>query len=620
MVDALLVTPPFGDIGFPAIGVGLLAAAASREGFRCPVLYPSFDFAEEIGFDDYQAIVGALRSETLVGDWIFAEDLFGREIPDPAIYLRDVLQHFDRYGRTWSLVLAARSRASAFLDRAAARILELDAPVVGFSTTFHQTCAAVGIARRLKRSARPPLIVFGGANCEGEMGLALLRAFDCIDCVANGEGEAAFVELLRKARDGSWERDPPAGMATRHSPAWTEPRRLPMDDLPVPDYDDYFAALQRSPLRSRIPARLPFETARGCWWGEKHHCTFCGLNGNSMKFRSKTPERAFEELRALSLRYGTRNMSGVDNILDPGYLRTLMPRLAGARLGLELFYEVKANLRLDQLRTLFAAGIRKLQPGIESFSDEVLGLMRKGCTAFQNVQLLRWAAELGIQIDYNLICGFPGESDAAYAGILQLLPLLEHLEAPVGVSEVRLDRFSPFFSDPAAFGLSRLRPARGYFYVYPFSRSELIKLAYFFDFDYDEEPAGLRHLPAMEAIVLDWRAADARLAASFERESCHLTDARRCATAPEHRLGPLEASLLWSCDTARDTRALCDSPLGADRVETALRRLVADKLVHRSGRHHLSLPLFENREEARERSGLHAPAAAKASLPLAVVG
>jgi radical SAM superfamily enzyme YgiQ (UPF0313 family) len=38
------------------------------------------------------------------------------------------------------------------------------------------------------------------------------------------------------------------------------------------------------------------ETARGCWWGAKHHCTFCGLNQNDMAFRAKSPQCAMDEL------------------------------------------------------------------------------------------------------------------------------------------------------------------------------------------------------------------------------------------------------------------------------------------------------------------------------------
>ena len=55
-----------------------------------------------------------------------------------------------------------------------------------------------------------------------------------------------------------------------------------------------------------------------------------------------------------------------------------MPALAARRLHLELFYEVKANLKKAQVRLLRDAGVRVIQPGIESFSTRVLDIMRRG--------------------------------------------------------------------------------------------------------------------------------------------------------------------------------------------------------------------------------------------------
>ena len=57
-----------------------------------------------------------------------------------------------------------------------------------------------------------------------------------------------------------------------------------MDEVPAPDYDEYFDSLAVSPLQHDLlrDVRILYESARGCWWGEKNHCTFCGLNGSSM--------------------------------------------------------------------------------------------------------------------------------------------------------------------------------------------------------------------------------------------------------------------------------------------------------------------------------------------------
>ena len=83
----------------------------------------------------------------------------------------------------------------------------------------------------------------------------------------------------------------------------------------------------------------------------------------------------------------------------------------------------------------------------------------------------------------------------------QLLPLLVHLQPPASCAPIRLDRFSPFFTRAERFGLRRVRPTPAYYYVYPFGRRELARLAYFFDFDYpDGQPPRDYVLGVREAV------------------------------------------------------------------------------------------------------------------------
>lgn len=128
-----------------------------------------------------------------------------------------------------------------------------------------------------------------------------------------------------------------------------------------------------------------------------------------MAYRSKSAARALAELTYLANRYPDCGINAVDNILDMKYFKTFLKLLADGKREFGLFYEVKANLRKDQVKLLCEAGVKTIQPGIESFSDNVLRIMRKGVTALQNVQLLKWCTELGLKAVYNLIWGFPGK-------------------------------------------------------------------------------------------------------------------------------------------------------------------------------------------------------------------
>src|SRR5690242_3707131 len=119
MSRVLLVVPPFHQLFIPAIGVSLLKAALARVSIPCDVLYLNLKFAERIGAELYTRIAVGGHSTALVGEWLFAGDLFGDAAPDPQRYLDDVLlgHHGDAYDRTQTAQFAElRARVPTFLD------------------------------------------------------------------------------------------------------------------------------------------------------------------------------------------------------------------------------------------------------------------------------------------------------------------------------------------------------------------------------------------------------------------------------------------------------------------------------------------------------------------------
>src|SRR5262249_29162800 len=158
-----------------------------------------------------------------------------------------------------------------------------------------------------------------------------------------GEGEHIVPDLFRALLAG---KAPPAlpGLCFFEGDEhvvvpMTEAAPVTMDDVPVPNYDDYFADLARCSFDDtlRTAVFLSFESARGCWWGEISHCTFCGLNGASMAFRSKSPARVVDEIVGMAQRYGILDLHAVDNIIDPSYFTELMPAIAATGLDINLF-------------------------------------------------------------------------------------------------------------------------------------------------------------------------------------------------------------------------------------------------------------------------------------------
>jgi ribosomal peptide maturation radical SAM protein 1 len=605
-MDLLFAVLPFADCRHPSLGVSLLQAAVSARGFSSRVRYFNLDFAALAGPDDYLRVAEELPPEALVGEWFFADCVFGDQIPEARDYLGKVLAYFPAAEGFLANLLRLRGGREAFVDRCAREILDLNPRVVGFTTMFHQTCACLAVAARLKQAPDPPVVVFGGANCEGEMGEQLVRSFPWIDYVCTGEGDVVFPEFVERLLRGG-DADAVEGMVGRRT---VRPPTRPaavrnLEALPYPDFADYFAQIAASPLSGVVEPGLVVETSRGCWWGAKSHCTFCGLNGTNMAYRSKTPVRAVREIRTLAETYGVNHCFAVDNILDMRYIREVFPELAASGLGLQLVYEIKANLTYEQLSALKAGGIHSLQPGIESLSNEALRLMRKGCTGLQNIQFLRWCEELGILAMWNLLFGFPGESPEECERQADLIPKLVHLRPPSSGGRFRLDRFSPMYMRPADFGLSRVRPDFAYYYAFPLGRAELEKLAYHFAFDYDDgrDPRAYAKRLADEAarwarLYFKEPGRAPRLDLRRLGDAVVIEDTRPCAVAPVHRLEGLAARVYLLCDSARGLNGLVrelSGEAGEAAVRDALGALLAAGLMAEMDGHYLSLAVTRDR-------------------------
>lgn len=494
----LLVHMPWGALERPALGLSLLAAGLAARGVPCRTLYLNMLLADRLGADTCGWITHDLPHIAFAGEWLFTEALHGPDAARDAAFVQQVLRD------TWHLAEAdiarlvqARAAIAPFLVDAQRLVEAEQAELVGFTSTFEQNLASLALARRLKARRPALLTAFGGANWEGPMGRALHGAFPFVDLAFSGEADESFpaaLDVLARhrapgaARDAALARVP--GLVFRSGTGGSEAGApaVPvhaLDALPVPDYAPYFEARAASEAAVQVPPVLLFEASRGCWWGAKSHCTFCGLNGHSMGYRSKSAPRMLAELETLFARWPCPTVEAVDNILDMDYFGSVLPALERKPPPGPVFYEVKANLRRHHVAQLARAQVLRIQPGIESLSDHVLGLMRKGTTQLRNVQLLKWCREYGVAVDWNLLYGFPGETDADYDEMLALLPSIAHLQAPGACGPIRMDRFSPYFNEPESFGLTRVRPLPVYRFLYPgLADRELAQVANYFEFDY----------------------------------------------------------------------------------------------------------------------------------------
>ena len=573
--DVLLIVPPFQALKAPSFGVHLLQACGRKAGFRVQVLYANLLLASLLGEENYAKVsgepgesfagerffarcafalppLGRRASRIFESDWLVGPNKDWEIVPD-----RDC--HYSGKRITLPELRRLERYAEVFVERVGGAVSEQGYRIVGCTTSFEQTAASVALLNRIKALSKGTITILGGANCEGEMARGVASLPSGIDYIFSGESEAVFVEFVRAIQVGS---------RPRSRLLFAEPCR-DMDALPTPTYVEFYEQRRRFLPRSKVAAsrtEIPYETSRGCWWGEKHHCTFCGFNEEAIAFRQKSPERVIKELRILLGAHPTREIVMTDSIMPYTYFKTLLPRLAGRLPGVAIFYEQKANLSLPQLLALHQAGITSIQAGIESLSSRFLTLMNKGVLARQNLMLLRDARAAGVHVVWNLLWGFPADEVEAYEETLALLPLLHHLQPPSTVGHLSIDRFSPYFCRPAEFGVRNIKPQAGCYDWLP-KEADIERIACHFTAEYrsgSHDHVGL--------IYKLWRAVKRWQATWKENHGAPIEDLRLFRKHRSYIL--VDTRRLWrkqkshSLDERRVSTLLTAKPYAASELET----------------------------------------------------
>ncbi|MGN9914126.1 RiPP maturation radical SAM C-methyltransferase [Phytohabitans sp. LJ34] len=577
----LLVNMPWGALDLPSLALGILknSAAEKYPDATVEVWDANIDYFEWVlerrpfnGYD-YQ-YYGLETYFSGFGDWIFSSALYD----DPMWRIAEFDRYATRKGKSYPSNRIAMARelhgtTPEFIHQLAERVVRWRPDIVGFTTTFQQNVAALAAAKHVKRLDPRITTVFGGANCDSEQGVALHRNFTFVDFVIRGEGEVSFPKLL-DAIDQKTTLDTVDSLCWRAADGTPvanpmSARPLAPKDIVSPEFTGYFERIARSPAMLVVEPKLVVEGARGCWWGEKHHCTFCGLNGSSMAFRSKSPVRFFDEIEDLVRRHKVLDVVVVDNIMDMSYVTSLLPRLAESGYTLRMHYEIKSNMRRPQLELLRDAGVVNVQPGIESLSTRVLKLMDKGVSGCQNVRMLRDAAALGLTVAWNFLVGFPGETEADYLPVIRQLGVLHHLMPCGGATRIALERFSPYFNRPEL-GFADRRADEQYALIYDLPDEELEGLAYLFTAP--EQGIGEATLDLLRTGLAEW--ADAHL--ESELAHCDLGDSIVLVNRRRHfpwrtlRIDdPVEAAVFRLLDQPHGVAALARKATAQTGVTTS---------------------------------------------------
>ncbi|MFX1255594.1 MAG: RiPP maturation radical SAM C-methyltransferase [Promethearchaeota archaeon] len=477
MKPVTLVQPPFANIDSPSVGLSILKAILNRSNIETKIVYTNLLLAKKITVALYDDIALSMGVD-LLGEWIFSsyaypsasrkhkeleKNMKGRKILIPILGRSLIFED----------VLEVKNTIGDYLEQCIDLILRENPKIVGFSTMFQQTCASIAMANKLKQTMPEIITVLGGANCSKPMGEALLEISPSIDYVFSGEADIEFVKFC-------------SNILKNNIPKERFIDCSPIDNLnslPYPDFFDYFEQRNQLGIDFEIN-QIRFESSRGCWWGERSQCLFCGLNACNIKYRQKTPERVRREIEYLVNTYQADHIQATDTILPKDFPSTVFETFEKPARLKSIYYEVRPNLSFKELYLLKSKGVTALQPGIESLNNNLLKAMKKGLTAENNIRFLRDFKTLGIRPDWNILYAIPGEKKEDYEDMIQLIPQITHLPPPLFLGPLNPQRYSPLFNEHEKYGIKNLRPERAYNSIFP-DEADVENLALYFSGDFE---------------------------------------------------------------------------------------------------------------------------------------
>ena len=603
-----LVSPPWPLYTRPSIQLGTLKAFVRSRfpdiAVRSHHLY--LQVAEAIGYRPYHSISERTwLAETVYGALLYPDRadamarLFRREAGgSPSIRRLDFAE----------LTLRVKTASDAWL--AATDWSEVR--LVGFSSVLCQLTACLYLIRRLRQRCPHLTNVVGGSAFSRLSGAAALRLFPDIDAVVFGEGELPLAHLVQHhvVEGRPIEELPPAnGVLTR----WSTDSQLAgggffqlenLDHLPLPDFDDYFETLSGLNASNRFFPTLPIEFSRGCWWQRdagavaSSGCEFCNLNLQWRGYRSKSASRAVSEVDQLARRHRVLSVAIVDNVLPKESTGDILRGIAGLKRDMDLFAEIRATTPLAELERMRAAGMRKLQVGVEALSTRLLRKLRKGTTAIQNIEIMKHCEALGIANLSNLILHFPLSDAQDVEETLRAMEFAGALRPPKPVG-FWLGLGSPVACNPGAYGIRAVANHPNWARIFP--------------------PAIFRGLPLMvqgyrPAATVQrrlWKPVEARLkawAASYERlqhgprpepilsyrdggDFMMIRERRLAGESAHHRLEGTSRAIYLFCGHHRPLKQIIERFPGvpADKITSFLQKMTSERLVFAEDDRFLSL-------------------------------
>jgi len=282
--------------------------------------------------------------------------------------------------------------------------------IVAMSSNTPLIGMTVEVAKEIKRIKPETKILLGGLH-PTHLGKETFEYTDAIDVCVVGEGEISSLETVRALKDGTNLRKV-NGIVFKDGEeiVSTPPRETikNLDELPFPARDllpmgKYHPAI-KTYMATPFAAMI---TSRGC----PFQCIFCAYSHGKIRYRS--PENVVAEIKELKEKYKVKSILFYDETLTLNRERLMEICDLIVKEGIKVkwsCYSRVDTITAVMLKNMKKAGCRFVSYGIESGSERMLKIMKKGITLEKSRAAIKMTKEIGLETSTSFVLGIPGET------------------------------------------------------------------------------------------------------------------------------------------------------------------------------------------------------------------
>lgn len=422
--DLLLVNLPFYSIHAPNYDISIIKSLLSKENIPCVIKYLNLDFSNLENYEFYSRIVNS-PIEYNVADYFVIEELLG--VNDQYKYINDEYSWILREG-------AFKSNFLEFLELKAKEVIRISPKIILLSTKYMNLYISIYFAKTIKKILPDIVIILFGELVIGEeRARSLKKRFDYIDLVVPDKNYKKLVNILTDLTRCRGDFSIDLFVGDEHAI-----RDFILDDLPFPDYSDFFMHKNTS----FFEPILLLEASRGCYWNK---CKFCSSKRISSSNDVKSIGHLIEEVLYFTKKYKITKVEYIDICVNPKSLISFCREISKYDYSIEFFVEIRVDFPVYKIKRLYDSGFKSIQVGIENFSTDLLRKINKGSTKIRNVEFLKICMEANINIIWNLLYGFPEETESHIDENIELIKKIRHLRPPNNVLRVRNEYLSDYY-------------------------------------------------------------------------------------------------------------------------------------------------------------------------------